>query len=225
MGKTILGLALAALMTAGLGSAAWAEPLQSPASAVEALSAGCDYTYQELLACLTHAGCTEAQALAYAGEPVEAPEGTAVRYSLLHLTDYDGPDTQPVEALVLAALEYVPGQPAPRSILALRSPMALTVDGSAFEGEVFAALYSGRNFNYIVSGNPLPEESELHWTATGGWILPGGTGEGYSFRPGSFVPGEAASGEPDGDSAGQTAHLVSVSCSQSGELFFPTLEP
>ena len=31
-----------------------------------------DYTYEELLACLTGAGCTEAEALAYAGEPVEA---------------------------------------------------------------------------------------------------------------------------------------------------------
>ena len=76
MRKTMLGLVLAALMTAGLGSAAWAEPapvVQYPASAVEAVAAGSDYTYEELLACLTGAGCTEAEALAYAGEPVEAP--------------------------------------------------------------------------------------------------------------------------------------------------------
>lgn len=81
MRKTMLGLVLAALMTAGLGSAAWAEPapaVQYPASAVEAVAAGSDYTYEELLACLTGAGCTEAEALAYAGEPVEAPEGATV---------------------------------------------------------------------------------------------------------------------------------------------------
>ena len=59
MRKTMLGLVLAALMTAGLGSAAWAEPapaVQYPASAVEAVAAGSDYTYEELLACLTGAG-------------------------------------------------------------------------------------------------------------------------------------------------------------------------
>ena len=75
MRKTMLGLVLAALMTA-----AWAEPapaVQYPASAVEAVAAGSDYTYEELLACLTGVGCTEAEALAYAGEPVEAPEGAA----------------------------------------------------------------------------------------------------------------------------------------------------
>ena len=66
MRKTMLGLVLAALMTAGLGSAAWAEPapaVQYPASAVEAVAAGSDYTYEELIACLTGAGCTEAEAL------------------------------------------------------------------------------------------------------------------------------------------------------------------
>lgn len=54
MRKTMLGLVLAALMTA-----AWAEPapaVQYPASAVEAVAAGSDYTYEELLACLTGAG-------------------------------------------------------------------------------------------------------------------------------------------------------------------------
>ena len=59
MRKTMLGLVLAALMTAGLGSAAWAEPapaVQYPASAVEAVAAGSDYTYEELLVCLTGAG-------------------------------------------------------------------------------------------------------------------------------------------------------------------------
>lgn len=59
MRKTMLGLVLAALMTAGLGSAAWAEPapaVQYPASAVEAVAAGSDYTYEELIACLTGAG-------------------------------------------------------------------------------------------------------------------------------------------------------------------------
>ena len=129
MRKTMLGLVLAALMTAGLGSAAWAEPAPAvpyPASAVEAVAAGSDYTYEELLACLTGAGCTEAEALAYAGEPVEAPEGAAVRYSLLRVEDYDGTEDLPVRCLVLAALEYAPGEPVPRSILALRSPMALT---------------------------------------------------------------------------------------------------
>ena len=144
MRKTMLGLVLAALMTAGLGSAAWAEPapaVQYPASAVEAVAAGSDYTYEELLACLTGAGCTEAEALAYAGEPVEAPEGATVRYSLLRVEDYDGTEDLPVRCLVLAALEYAPGEPVPRSLLALRSPMALTGDGSAFEGQVFAALY------------------------------------------------------------------------------------
>ena len=182
MRKTMLGLVLAALMTAGLGSAAWAEPapvVQYPASAVEAVAAGSDYTYEELLACLTGAGCTEAEALAYAGEPVEAPEGAMVRYSLLRVEDYDGTEDLPVRCLVLAALEYAPGEPVPRSILALRSPMALTGDGSAFEGQVFAALYSGRNFTCIVSGNSLPEEDTL-WTGTD-WIGIDGNGEGYAL--------------------------------------------
>ena len=102
MRKTMLGLVLAALMTA-----AWAEPapaVQYPASAVEAVAAGSDYTYEELLACLTGAGCTEAEALAYAGEPMEAPEGAMVRYSLLRVEDYDGTEDLPVRCLVLAAL-------------------------------------------------------------------------------------------------------------------------
>ena len=76
MRKTMLGLVLAALMTAGLGSAAWAEPapaVQYPASAVEAVAAGSDYTYEELLACLTGAGCTEAEALAW--DPASAGLG------------------------------------------------------------------------------------------------------------------------------------------------------
>lgn len=202
MRKTMLGLVLAALMTAGLGSAAWAEPapvVQYPASAVEAVAAGSDYTYEELLACLTGAGCTEAEALAYAGEPVEAPEGATVR------------------CLVLAALEYAPGEPVPRSILALRSSMALTGDGSAFEGRVFAALYSGRNFTCIVSGNSLSEEDTL-WTGTD-WIGIDENGEGY-----------ALGGEPISDSlvrageAGKSAPVTSVSYSAQATLFFPTLE-
>lgn len=220
MRKTMLGLVLAALMTAGLGSAAWAEPapaVQYPASAVEAVAAGSDYTYEELLACLTGAGCTEAEALAYAGEPVEAPEGATVRYSLLRVEDYDGTEDLPVRCLVLAALEYAPGEPVPRSILALRSPMALTGDGSAFEGQVFAALYSGRNFTCIVSGNSLPEEDTL-WTGTD-WIGIDENGEGY-----------ALGGEPVPDSlvrageAGKAAPVTSVSYSAQATLFFPALE-
>ena len=120
MRKTMLGLVLAALMTAGLGSAAWAEPapaVQYPASAVEAVAAGSDYTYEELLACLTGAGCTKAEALAYAGEPVEAPEGAAVRYSLLRVEDYDGTEDLPVQCLVLAAL--VRGLPMEELVLLL----------------------------------------------------------------------------------------------------------
>ena len=64
-----------------------------------------DYTYEELLACLTGASCTEAEALTYAGEPVEAPEGAMVRYSLLRVEDYDGAEDLPAQCLVLAALE------------------------------------------------------------------------------------------------------------------------
>ena len=221
MRKTMLGLVLAALMTAGLGSAAWAEPapvVQYPASAVEAVAAGSDYTYEELLACLTGAGCTEAEALAYAGEPVEAPEGAMVRYSLLRVEDYDGTEDLPVRCLVLAALEYAPGEPVPRSILALRSPMALTGDGSAFEGQVFAALYSGRNFTCIVSGNSLPEGTELCWGSTAGPILPGGSGSGLHYQPG------ALDAFPDWEQSGQTPYLPSVSYSAQATLFFLALE-
>lgn len=73
---------------------------------------------------------------------MEAPEGAAVRYSLLRVEDYDGTEDLPVRCLVLAALEYAPGEPVPRSILRCAVPWALTGDGSAFEGQVFAALYS-----------------------------------------------------------------------------------
>lgn len=192
--------------------------MQYPASAVEAVAAGSDYTYEELLACLTGAGCTEAEALAYAGEPVEAPEGAMVRYSLLHVEDYDGTEDLPVRCLVLAALEYAPGEPVPRSILALRSPMALTGDGSAFEGQVFAALYSGRNFTCIVSGNSLSEGTELYWGSTAGPILPGGSGSGLHYQPG------ALDAFPDWEQSGQTPYLPSVSYSAQATLFFPALE-
>lgn len=165
---------------------------------MEAVAAGSDYTYEELLACLTGAGCTEAEALAYAGEPVEAPEGATVRYSLLRVEDYDGTEDLPVRCLVLAALEYAPGEPVPRSILALRSPMALTVDGSAFEGQVFAALYSGRNFTCIVSGNSLPEEDTL-WTGTD-WIGIDENGEGYALGGRTYprFPGPGRGGRESG---------------------------
>ena len=205
MRKTMLGLVLAALMAAGLGSAAWAEPapaVQYPASAVEAAAAGSDYTYEELLACLTGAGCTEAEALAYAGEPVEAPEGAVVRYSLLRVENYDGTGDPPVQCLVLAALEYAPGEPAPRSILALRSPMALTGDGSAFEGQVFAALYTGRNFYCSLTGGCLADKQGRRWTATD-WIYANETGTGEALSPEGTMP------------ADYTAQAT---------LFFPTLE-
>lgn len=190
MRKTMLGLVLAALMTAGLGSAAWAEPapaVQYPASAVEAVAAGSDYTYEELLACLTGAGCTEAEALAYAGEPVEAPEGAAVRYSLLRVEDYDGTEDLPVRCLVLAALEYAPGEPVPRSILALRSPMALTGDGSAFEGQVFAALYSGRNLYCNFTGGSRSTTEGTYWVPTN-WIGVNESGTGEALSPEGTMP-------------------------------------
>ena len=188
MRRTILPLAMAALLTAGLASPSLAaEPAaQYPAAAAQAAAAGSDYTYEELLTCLTAAGCTEAEALAYAGEPVKAPEGAAVRYSPLRL--------------VLAALEYAPGCAEPRSILAVRSPMALTEDGSAAAGQVFAALYSGRNVQCILTGGAPASGESPQWTATG-WIFPGGTGE-------AFTPGED-----------QTALY-----SAQAELFFPSLE-
>ena len=190
MRKTMLGLVLAALMTAGLGSAAWAEPapaVQYPASAVEAVAAGSDYTYEELLACLTGAGCTEAEALAYAGEPVEAPEGAMVRYSLLRVEDYDGTEDLPVRCLVLAALEYAPGEPVPRSILALRSPMALTGDGSAFEGQVFAALYSGRNLYCNFTGGSRSKTEGTYWVPTN-WIGVNESGTGEALSPEGTMP-------------------------------------
>ena len=190
MRKTMLGLVLAALMTAGLGSAAWAEPapaVQYPASAVEAVAAGSDYTYEELLACLTGAGCTEAEALAYAGEPVEAPEGAMVRYSLLRVEDYDGTEDLPVRCLVLAALEYAPGEPVPRSILALRSPMALTGDGSAFEGRVFAALYSGRNLYCNFTGGSRSKTEGTYWVPTN-WIGVNESGTGEALSPEGTMP-------------------------------------
>ena len=221
MRRIIPGLMLAILTAAGLICTAAAEPVPAgryPAEVTEAVAAGCDYTYGELLACLTGAGCTEAQALSYAGEPVEAPEGTVVRYSLLRLTSFDGKDIQPVEGRVLAALEYVPGQPAPRSVLAIRSPMALAADGSAFEGEVFAALYSGRNFNYMVSGNNLPENTELLWSGTD-WITPDRNATGYTPETRPLPDSRIEPREP-----GKTLTVTSVSCWQSGELFFPTLE-
>lgn len=219
MRRMILGL-LAALSAAGLTSTALAEPRTAayPAQATEAVAAGCDYTYEELLACLARAGCTEAQALCYAGEPVEAPDGAVVRYSLLRLTDFDGIDTQPMECRVLAALEYAPGQPAPRSILAIRSPMAVAADGSAFEGQVFAALYSGRNFNYMVFGNVLSKNTKLQWAGTD-WIAPGGHDTGYTPEAVPRPGGKILPGEP-----GSQIPVQSVSCYQSGELFFPTLE-
>lgn len=190
MRKTMLGLVLAALMTAGLGSAAWAEPapaVQYPASAVEAVAAGSDYTYEELIACLTGAGCTEAEALAYAGEPVEAPEGATVRYSLLRVEDYDGTEDLPVQCLVLAALEYAPGEPVPRSILALRSPMALTGDGSAFEGQVFAALYSGRNLYCNFTGGSRSKTEGTYWVPTN-WIGVNESGTGEALSPEGTMP-------------------------------------
>lgn len=190
MRKTMLGLVLAALMTAGLGSAAWAEPapvVQYPASAVEAVAAGSDYTYEELIACLTGAGCTEAEALAYAGEPVEAPEGAMVRYSLLRVEDYDGTEDLPVRCLVLAALEYASGEPVPRSILALRSPMALTGDGSAFEGQVFAALYSGRNLYCNFTGGSRSTTEGTYWVPTN-WIGVNESGTGEALSPEVTMP-------------------------------------
>ena len=190
MRKTMLGLVLAALMTAGLGSAAWAEPapaVQYPASAVEAVAAGSDYTYEELLACLTGAGCTEAEALAYAGEPVEAPEGAMVRYSLLRVEGYDGTEDLPVQCLVLAALEYAPGEPVPRSILALRSPMALTGDGSAFEGRLFAALYSGRNLYCNFTGGSRSTTEGTYWVPTN-WIGVNESGTGEALSPEGTMP-------------------------------------
>ena len=97
--------------------------------------------------------------------------------------------------LVLAALEYAPGEPVPRSILALRSPMGLTGDGSAFEGQVFAALYSGRNFTCIVSGNSLPEEDTL-WTGTD-WIGVDENGEGYALGGEPISDSLVRAGEPE----------------------------
>lgn len=119
MRRTILPLAMAALLTAGLVSPSLAaEPAaQYPAAAAQAAAAGSDYTYEELLTCLTAAGCTEAEALAYAGEPVKAPDGAAVRYSPLRLERFDGAEQPPVQCLVLAALEYAPGCAEPRLIL------------------------------------------------------------------------------------------------------------
>ena len=192
MRKTMLGLVLAALMTAGLGSAAWAEPapaVHNPASAGEAVAAGSDYTYEELIACLTGAGCTEAEALAYAGEPVEAPEGAMVRYSLLRVEDYDGTEDLPVQCLVLAALEYAPGEPVPRSILALRSPMALTGDGSAFEGQVFAALYSGRNLYCNFTGGSRSTTEGTYWVPTN-WIGVNESGTGEALSPEGTMPAD-----------------------------------
>ena len=202
MRRTILPLAMAALLTAGLASPSLAaEPAaQYPAAAAQAAAAGSDYTYEELLTCLTAAGCTEAEALAYAGEPVKAPEGAAVRYSPLRLERFDGTEQPPVQCLVLAALEYAPGCAEPRSILAVRSPMALTEDGSAAAGQVFAALYSGRNVQCILTGGAPASGESPQWTAAG-WIFPGGTGE-------AFTPGED-----------QTALY-----SAQAELFFPSLE-
>ena len=68
MRRTILPLAMAALLTAGLASPSLAaEPAaQYPAAAAQAAAAGSDYTYEELLTRLMAAGCTEAEALAYA---------------------------------------------------------------------------------------------------------------------------------------------------------------
>lgn len=58
MRRTILPLAMAALLTAGLASPALAaEPAaQYPAASAQATAAGSDYTYEELLTCLTAAG-------------------------------------------------------------------------------------------------------------------------------------------------------------------------
>ena len=96
--------------------------------------------------------------------------------------------------------------------------MALTGDGSAFEGQVFAALYSGRNFTCIVSGNGLPEGTELCWGSTAGPILPGGSGSGLHYQPG------ALDAFPDWEQSGQTPYLPSVSYSAQATLFFPALE-
>ena len=161
--------------------------MQYPASAVEAVAAGSDYTYEELLACLTGAGCTEAEALAYAGEPVEAPEGAMVRYSLLRVEGYDGTEDLPVQCLVLAALEYAPGEPVPRSILALRSPMALTGDGSAFEGRLFAALYSGRNLYCNFTGGSRSTTEGTYWVPTN-WIGVNESGTGEALSPEGTMP-------------------------------------
>ena len=163
--------------------------MQYPASAVEAVAAGSDYTYEELLACLTGAGCTEAEALAYAGEPVEAPEGAMVRYSLLRVEDYDGTEDLPVRCLVLAALEYAPGEPVPRSILALRSPMGLTGDGSAFEGQVFAALYSGRNLYCNFTGGSRSTTEGTYWVPTN-WIGVNESGTGEALSPEGTMPAD-----------------------------------
>ena len=163
--------------------------MQYPASAVEAVAAGSDYTYEELLACLTGAGCTEAEALAYAEEPVEAPEGTIVRYSLLRVEDYDGTEDLPVQCLVLAALEYAPGEPVPRSIQALRSPMALTGDGSAFEGQVFAALYSGRNLYCNFTGGSRSKTEGTYWVPTN-WIGVNESGTGEALSPEGTMPAD-----------------------------------
>lgn len=220
MRRMIPGLILAALTAAGLTSTALAEPRAAayPAQATEAVAAGCNYTYEELLACLTEAGCTQSQALSYAGEPVEAPEGAVVRYSLLRLTDFDGTDPQPVECRVLAALEYAPGCAEPRSILAIRSPMAVAADGSAFEGQAFAALYSGRNFYCDLSGNSLAGKSYILWAGTD-WITPDGQDTGYAPGTESRPDDRILAGE-----SGTLTSARSVSCYQSGELFFPTLE-
>lgn len=149
---------------------------------------------------------------------LEAPEGAVVRYSLLRLTDFDGTDPQPVECRVLAALEYAPGCAEPRSILAIRSPMAVAADGSAFEGQAFAALYSGRNFYCDLSGNNLTGKSYILWAGTD-WITPDGQDTGYAPGTESRPDDRILAGE-----SGTLTSARSVSCYQSYELFFPTLE-
>lgn len=125
MRRTILPLAMAALLTAGLASPALAaEPAaQYPAASAQATAAGSDYTYEELLTCLTAAGCTEAEALAYAGEPVKAPEGAAVRYSPLRLERFDGAE-QPPAAVPGAGggWNMPPAVPNPGRFWPVRSP-------------------------------------------------------------------------------------------------------
>ena len=113
---------------------------------------------------------------------MEAPEGATVRYSLLRVEDYDGTEDLTVRCLVLAALEYAPGEPVPRSILALRSPMALTGDGSAFEGRVFAALYSGRNLYCNFTGGSRSTTEGTYWVPTN-WIGVNESGTGEALSP------------------------------------------